>query len=256
MLRFSHPRLHGVCVISCACVGVQRVGHSSFVCSRARAGLAPSRAWVTFGGAEIGHPVAGIASQHALVVCDARWVEQVAPERHAPATELANVDRGREPPTCGLLREGGGPAGFYQARRLAQPELAAKCKMRLNRLASRSLPIPRAHTAWAAGWRRPPACRLRESRAHTARRMPASQVAQARPVVGGSTGCSSRPLFAVPRLREQGRSAPPASPHTNRATVAGARRGLINATSCSPRQKPGQTLGKTVLHLEGTWRRL
>ena len=85
------------------------------------------------------------------------------------------------------------------------------------------------------------------------RRMPASQVGQARPVVGGSTGCSSRPLFAVPRLREQGRSAPPASPHTNRVTVAGARRGWINATSRSPRQKPGQTLGKTVLHWEGTW---
>ena len=125
-----------------------------------------------------------------------------------------------------------------------------------KRLASRSLPLLGAHTARAAGWRRPPACRLRESRAHTARRMPASHVAQARPVVGGSTGCSSRPLFAVPRLREQGRSAPPASPHTNRVTVAGARRGLINATSCSPRQKPGQTLGKTVLHWEGTWRRL
>ena len=249
MLRVSHPRLHGVCVISCACVGVQRVGHSSFVCSRARAGLAPSRAWVTFGGAEIGHPVAGIASQHALVVCDARWVEQVAPERHAPATELANVDRGREPPTCGLLREGGGPAGFYQARRLAEA-----CREMQNAAEQVSVPIL-AHpsgTAWAAGWRRPPACRLRESRVHTARRMPASQVAQARPVVGGSTGCSSRPLFAVPRLREQGRSAPPASPHTNRVTVAGARRGLINATSCSPRQKPGQTLGKNVLHWEGT----
>ena len=39
---------------------------------------------------------------HAPVACDARWVEQVAPERHAPGTELANVDRGREPPTCGL----------------------------------------------------------------------------------------------------------------------------------------------------------
>ena len=135
-MRFSHPRLHGVCVISCACVGVQRVGHSSFVCSRARAGLAPSRTWVTFGGAEIGHPVAGIASQHALVVCDARWVEQVAPERHAPATELANVGRGREPPTCGLLREGGSPAGFYQARRLAQAKLAAKCKINQKTLAN------------------------------------------------------------------------------------------------------------------------
>ena len=131
-MRFSHPRLHGVCVISCACVGVQRVGHSSFVCSRARAGLAPSRTWVTFGGAEIGHPVAGIASQHALVVCDARWVEQVAPERHAPATELANVDRGREPPTCGLLREGGGPAGFYQPVGLPRQSLPrnAKCGSR------------------------------------------------------------------------------------------------------------------------------
>ena len=220
VLRVSHPRLHGVCVTSCVCVGVRRVGDSGFVCSRARAALASSRTWVTFGGAEIGHPVAGIASQHALVVCDARGVEQVAPERHTSIP---------------------GPSACREIE---------KCECFLAELSSvwpGSLALPRAHTARAAAWRR-----ARENRAHTARGMPSSQVAQARPVVGGSTGCSSRPLFAVPRLREQGRSAPQASPHTNRVTVAGARRGLINATSCSPRQKPGQTLGKTVLHWEGT----